>query len=189
MADELFQIESIRPVVSLPVDKATEQDIPVSVFFSHAILIGKDPEKDVLRNVCKQEKIKILMTHAEKPFLRSKLIHPTLQDAVFASSKKDWERIKTLAEGIDYYHSDQFYKPAWFAINTDKLPLPLPAHPVIHILGLYSENGIIQPVKDRNSIIFIELQTKERNEKQGEAAELNLYEWLLRKKITNLRGM
>ena len=183
MAEELFRVEDFKPVQIIKPVKLQGDDIPIAVFFNHAIIIEKDPDQDILRNLCREKHCRIYYTESEKPYLKSKLILPALRSAIFACSNADWPIIKNLAENIDYFSKDQFYKPIWFRIETQKMPMPLPVHPHIWILGLAAADRIIQPVRDGQAITFEEVKTKDLIDQQGEAAKLNSYENDIRKVI------
>lgn len=184
MAEELFRVEDFRPIELIRPVKLNEDNLPIAVFFNHAILIDKHPDQDVLRNLCREKRCRIYYTEAEKPYLRSKRILPELRAAVFACSNADWPIIRNLAENIDYFCKDQFYKPIWFCIETQKMPMPLPVHPHIWILGLAAADRIIQPVREGKNIVFEEITTRDLSDQQGEAAKLNSYEMEIRKIIS-----
>ncbi len=172
---ELFAVEGIKPVAKVQPQPLTEDTLPIGVFFTHAILVS-DPELDVLRSLAKERGITIYRSQTERPFLRHKRINPHLSGVVFATSRRDWEVLRGLAESIDYFHQGQYYRPFWESFPTEELPMPIPIQPIIHVLGLIGADTIYKPVKDRGTITFDrQLQSQITSTLQAEAAELHYY--------------
>jgi hypothetical protein len=171
---QLFTIVEVVPIqVSVPerINKISIQDY---VLFSHAIIC--EPEADLLADIARRDKIKILFLDLQKPFIKHKWIKPPFDRRIFACRKEVWFEIENVISTIDFV-KESFYRLFWKKLDPKTLDEPMRLVDHIYVLGLCGEDFLLTPHIDGRWIVFEreKIITHDRPFDSAIATEMNAY--------------